>query len=294
MNFLKSNYKMMIVIGLSIVLQVGVFTMIFNPSASGKNKKPIDSSLASENMETMVTGDEIDPIDESKINAVSGHRTSNQTHEDSEGMEEIIEFEPEAEVFPMGKTNVQVGYEHKQPSPSEISKATGKVSGTVKKPDSTTENKGNESSKSNTQKNPNKNSTSSSSKKPSKDKTNTSSNKSDSKEEKKDTVEDVKKKIIGKWKSDQANDSHADMYLEFFEDGSYQKYDEKENVVYSGSYTFSSSDRIKISIKDVKVSGQVKEEKETFTADIDFKDANNFTVKDMKHFDYPNYKKVQD
>lgn len=281
MNFLKSNYKMMIVIGLSIVVQIGIVAMLFNPS--GKDKKLIDSTIASENMESMVHGkDEIDAIDESKSNAISGHRTSNQTHENSEeGMEEIIEHDiSETQV---GKTNVQVGYVHKQPTPSEVNKVTGEISGTNKNPTKMTEKKDNTSNKTNTAKKPNK------------DKSNTSSNEVDKTDKNKDTMEDVKKKIIGKWKSvNDSEDKHTNMYWEFSEDGSYENYDEKLNMVYSGKYTFSSPGRIKIIGRDLNASGEIKEDKETFTSDINFKDSNNFTVKDMKNFDFPNYKKVQD
>lgn len=289
MNFIKSNYKTALLIALSIILQIGVVIMIFNPS--GKDKKLIDSTLASENMEAMADGTEVDPIDESKINAVSGHRTNNETHEDSEdGMEEIIEYETEG--IGVGRTNVQVGYQHKEPTQAEISKATGKVSGTNKKPEETMDNK---TSTGSTGKKPRKKPSSKPSSKPAKKPSNKPSGKPSKKpsndkpttpskdtDDKKDTVADAKKKIVGKWKSD-SDDNSTDMYWEFFDDGTYGNYDEQENMVYSGSYTFSSSNRIKISIK---------EDKETFTSDIDFKDENSFTVDNTEYFNFKNYKKV--
>lgn len=288
MNFLRSNYKIIIVVGLSIVLQIGVVSMIFN--SSWKSKKLIDSTIGNDNMETMGHGKgEIDAIDESKNNAVNGHRSSNETHKDGEGMQEIIEHGTEGMVegVQVGKTNIQVGYEHKESTGMSTDKTTGKFVGSNKNATADTNVAGTEGKKT-------ASSTSKSSKKPTSksknDKISTGSNKTD---EKKDTISDVKKKIIGKWKS--VNDSdgkYSNMYWEFYEDGSYQNYDEKQSIVYNGTYTFSSSERIKLSIKDVKILDEVKEDKETFTSDIKFKDANNFTVDNIKHFNFTNYKKI--
>lgn len=288
MNFLRSNYKMILVIGFSIIIQIGVVAMLFNPS--GKDKKLIDSTIGRENMENMVHGtDEMDAIDESKNNAVSGHRTSNETHEDSEGMEEIIEHESQA--LQVGKTDVQVGYVHREPTTEEINKTTGKVSGTNKKSTETTEKKPNKGNTTNTGKKPTRKPSNKPSNKPKDDNSKTSSNKTD----KKDTIEDVKKKIIGKWKSvNDSDDKKSNMYWEFDENGSYENYDEDLNKVYSGKYKFSSPGKIKIIGRNLNESGEIKEDKETFTSDINFKDSDSFTVMDIENFDFSNYKKVQD
>lgn len=287
MNFLRSNYKMIIVVGLSIVLQIGVISMIFN--SSWKNKKIIDSTIGNDNMETMAHGtDDLDAIDESKNNAVNGHRASNETHRDSEGIEEIIEHEAEAMVegTQVGKTNIQVGYEHREPTDTALNKTTGKFARSNKNPTASTDTSGTKGKETSSSSRPSKKPIS----KPKDDKTSKTSKETD---ENKDTISDVKKKIIGKWKS--VNDSdgkYTNMYWEFYEDGSYQNYDEKQSIVYNGTYAFSSSERIKLSIKDIKILDEVKEDKETFTSDIKFKDANNFTVDNIKHFNFTNYKKI--
>lgn len=262
MGFFKNNYKTIMIIGISIVLQVGFITAMF--SDSHKQKKEIDSTLV-KNLDNFFDGnDEVDIIDEAKINTVNNLDVNRSNNE-------------------VEKLEVQVGYEHtEKPKPTQNSSTkavkqekTNKSNQPVKKP-SVTKNSTNKTSSTK------------------KDKKKNEDKKETNNDNKTNNIENVKKIIIGKWKSvNDSNGKHDDMYFEFFEDGSFQNYDETEKMVSNGTYSFSSPNRIKINRKDTTIVGDTKEVSKTFISDINFKDDSSFTVADTNNFYFTNYIKIK-
>lgn len=267
MNFLKSNYKMILVIFVSIVVQIVVLLMLLNPL--DKEKKEIDSTIAREDTNT-IAYDEMDSIDQSKNNLINGQGIDEA--EDLEG--DSQENEIEKPVSQVGRVDVQVGYNPTEP-----------VVGKAKTPRQITSNKTKLPAKTTTtSKQP-----STASKPPVKPKPNDDKKKVDS-------LEKVEKVIVGKWKSENDSDGRkADMYWEFFKDGTYQNYDEDKSVVFNGKYTVNSPNIIKIDQENVYLSatGNTRNQSETFSVDINFKDDKGFSVTDINHFDFSNYKKVK-
>lgn len=264
MGFFKNNYKTIIVIGVSIVLQVGFVTAMF--SDSHKQKKEIDSTLV-KNLDNFFDGnDEVDIIDESKINTVNNLDVNRNNNE-------------------VDRLEVQVGYEHvdnqKLTQKSKVKdikqeKTKTKETNQSVKKSPVTKNSANKVSNSKT------------------DKTNKANKEETNNYDKTNHTEDVKKIIIGKWKSvNDSNGRHDDMYFEFFEDGSFQNYDETQKMISNGTYSFSSPNRIKLNRRDITIVDDTKEENKTFISDITFKDDSSFTVADTNNFHFTNYIKVK-
>lgn len=110
------------------------------------------------------------------------------------------------------------------------------------------------------------------------------------------SIDKVKEMAIGKWKGvNNSNGKYNDVYIEFFADGSYEKHGENKENIHKGKYIFSSPDKIKITYENAESddTGWNVKENESFIADIDFKDEDNFTVKDINRFSFANYKKIK-
>lgn len=271
MNFLKSNYKMILVIFVSVVVQVVVVLMLLNPT--DKVKKEIDSTIGRQDTNTMLYDDnEMDAIDQSKIDLINGRGLS--VSQDVDGNGETIEIgEPEKPVSQVGRVDVHVGYTPTVASKNKTKKAVSSSKAPIKninKSNNNTDNKTNVQT-------PVKNN-------PKNDK------------KKVDSVEKVEKTIVGKWKSDNDSDGRkSDMYWEFFKDGTYQNYDEDRSIVFNGKYTVNSANIINIDQENVYLSatGNTRKQNEAFSVDINFKDDKSFSVTDIDHFDFTDYKKVK-
>ena len=283
MNFLKSNYKMMLVIFISIVVQIVVLLMLLNQG--DKEKKEIDSTLAREDTNNLVYDDDmIDAIDESK-NKLLKDKQVVSIDEADENIE-VVEVDLDKPVSQVGKVDVHVGYNPTETNEGQTKSNSKTNTNKAKSPNKNTSNTSSKSPTSSTNK---KTSTSTSPKAQAKEKTKTEKKKVDS-------LEQAAKAIVGTWKSENdSNGSKSDMYWEFFKNGTYQNYDEEKSVIFDGKYTVNSSDVIKVDQENVYLSatGNTRKQNESFLVDISFQDDKTFSVTDIDHFDFSNYKKIK-
>ncbi len=262
MKFFKNNFKIIVIAILGIFVQFFIIgSMISNGNKEKANIERMERQEVTDSYYYEPEYDsELDSIEASKQSKYN--RKPQEIEGEKKDIKEIV-TKDDIETIKTGKVAVDLEFTDSSESKTDIPKTTGEKVQSKKNSDN---NKKSET--------------------PKKDK-NT---------QLKEEIEKMKKTAIGTWKS--VNDSDGkfeDFYIEFFEDGSYKKYNESRNIVYTGKYTFNSPSKIKMTYETIKLSNvdDIKEENETFTVDINFKDDKSFSVSDIKRFNFSNYKKIK-
>lgn len=264
MKFVKNNFKIIVVAIVGVFVQILIIgSIIIYGNKEKANIERMDRQDVTDSYYFEPSYDEeLDSIEESKKSKYNRNSQSIETTKE-DGEKNI---EEDLEAIKTGKVDVDLKFTPSSQDNADTSKGLDR-------------------------KVQDKSSTNNTSNKPKNETV-----KKDKNEELKKDIEKTKKIAIGTWKS--VNDSDGkfeDVYMEFFSDGSYKKYNESRNIVYTGKYTFTSASKIKMNYETIKLSNvdDIKEEKETFTADINFKDDKSFSVTDIKRFDFSNYKKIK-